>query len=418
MQTPKSLKPIYVNDPNDPRLKAYNDSLTSYKTGKSVAKELEVLFNKQGSNYKKNFTGFYDDSKLKPEYGNKKKGYSPKGYGEKLIKDAKKKTGSSYQLESGKIIKKLDKLKVKPEYTVSQAELPDLSVYKKPVQQVIYDKTKTEDMKKYAALKGAMNGGPGDEERKKKAQEEHKIRSAKVEEMKNAGQISDKQYKYLTTKNNELLELNSTNIDDDKFLERRKSFKEKYKESPGCSGYNCPPDKDLPDERKIETLPIKRVSAITQQAREKIEVPEGPKYSQPNYTKKGTVVQVEKGKTRSYKTGDIFHRKHNKGYKWHSYNLPKVEVYKGVEKKKLIPSIVQKVTGYDKKKMEGYENEEGVRVPGEIERAQNEDRQIKFTGASSIKDLIAQRKYNKQYPEWDKKTKSARLYNAMLANKE
>ena len=273
-------------------------------------------------------------------------------------------------------------------------------------------------MKKYAALKGAMNGGPGDEERKKKAQEEHKIRSAKVEEMKNAGQISDKQYKYLTTKNNELLELNSTNIDDDKFLERRKSFKEKYKESPGCSGYNCPPDKDLPDERKIETLPIKRVSAITQQAREKIEVPEGPKYSQPNYTKKGTVVQVEKGKTRSYKTGDIFHRKHNKGYKWHSYNLPKVEVYKGVEKKKLIPSIVQKATGYDKKKMEGYENEEGVRVPGEIERAQNEDRQIKFTGASSIKDLIAQRKYNKQYPEWDKKTKSARMYNAMLANKE
>lgn len=55
---------------------------------------------------------------------------------------------------------------------------------------------------------------------------------------------------------------------------------------------------------------------------------------------------------------------------------------------------------------------------GEIERAQNEDRQIKFTGASSIKDLIAQRKYNKQYPEWDKKTKSARMYNAMLANKE
>lgn len=272
-------------------------------------------------------------------------------------------------------------------------------------------------MKKYAALKGALDGGPGDEERKKKAQEEYNSRTAKVEQMKKAGEISDKQYTYLTNKNKELLELNSTNIDDDKFLERRKSFKEKYKESPGCSGYNCPPDKDLPDERKMVDMPPKRPSLIKQEIQQKMEVPEGPAYSQPNYTKKGTVVSVEKGKTRSYKGMGIKSVGGNKRVNQTKYySLPKVEVYKDAEKKKLIPSIVQKATGYDKKKMEGYETKEGTRVPGEIERAQAEDRQIQFKGASSIKDLIAQRKYNKEYPEWDKKTRLARNFNKMFAN--
>ena len=255
---------------------------------------------------------------------------------------------------------------------------------------------------------------PGDDERKKKAQEDNKMRSAIVEEMKKAGEISDKQYKYLVTKNNELLELNSTNIDEDKFLERRNNFKTKYKESPVCSGYDCPPDKDIPDERETQMMELKRPELIAPTRRlEKVEVPEGPAYSQPSDTRKGTVFEWRKGEARRYKTGDIFHRKHNKGYKWHSYSLPKLEVYKG-DKKKLIPSIVQKATGYDKKKMEGYENEEGTRVPGEIETARMENRQINFTGANSIKDLIRQRKYKKEYPKYAESIENAKRYNSLV----
>lgn len=370
MQTPKSLKPIYVNDPNDPRLKAYNDKLKKYNYYKS---KYENDPNVKKRNLK------YDQM---PYY----------------------KEGEAFYVSSD----------ANPLYRM-----------KKP-QQVIYDKTKTDNMKKYAALKGAMNGGPGDEDKNKPKDNAKKNKPNRNSEGKRLkihasyqGPINWNPDDY------EPIFDDKEKAEKEKAgmvalrIHQRKEIEKAKREGKAVFIYHERLKQKPPVEpvREAPTLPIKRVSAITQQAREKIEVPESPKYSQPNYTKRGTIVQVEKGKTRSYKTGDIFHRKHNKGYKWHSYNLPKVEVYKG-EKKKLIPSIVQKVTGYDKKKMEGYENKEGTRVPGEIERAQNEDRQIKFTGASSIKDLIAQRKYNKQYPEWDKKTKSARLYNAMLANKE
>jgi len=174
------------------------------------------------------------------------------------------------------------------------------------------------------------------------------------------------------------------------------------------------PPPPVRDERETQMMELKRPELIAPTRRlEKVEVPEGPAYSQPSDTRKGTVVQVRKGETRSYKTGDIFHRKHNKGYKWHSYSLPKVEVYKG-EKKKLIPSIVQKATGYDKKKMEGYENEEGTRVPGEIETARMENRQINFTGSNSIKDLIRQRKYKKEYPKYAESIENAKRYNSLV----
>ena len=267
---------------------------------------------------------------------------------------------------------------------------------------------------KRSALKKVFNGNPGDDERKKKAQEENKIRSAKVEEMKKSGEISDKQYKYLTTKNNELLELNSTNIDEDKFLERRNNFKTKYKESPGCSGYNCPPDKDIPDERETQRMELKRPELIAPTRRlEKVEVPEGPAYSQPSDTRKGTVVRLERGETKS-REGRGIKSNNQRINRTKYYSNPKVEVYRGVEKKKLIPSIVQKATGYDKKKMEGYENEEGESVPGEIETARMEDRQINFTGANSIKDLIRQKKYKKEYPKHEESIESAKRYNSLV----
>jgi hypothetical protein len=62
--------------------------------------------------------------------------------------------------------------------------------------------------------------------------------------------------------------------------------------------------------------------------------------------------------------------------------------------------IVQKVSGYNPKIMEGYYDEEGEWVPGEIESAQNEGRKITFHGYNSLQDKKAQKKYNKEYDEY------------------
>jgi hypothetical protein len=367
MLPPKSLKTIYVSDPKDPRIKAYNDKIKQY-------------------NYYKNL--YENGAEVKKR--NLKYENLPYKKGEQF-----------YIKESSK-----------PLYAI---EKPRPVVYKKKDEMLPPKKNTV--LKKVLAKDGTydiLRTNPGDDERKKKAQEEYKNRSAKVEEMKKAGQISDKQYKYLTTKNNELLELNSTNIDDNKFLERRSNFKTKYKENPGCSGYNCPPDENIPDEREIQRMELKRPELTAPTRRlEKIEVPSGPAYSQPSDTRKGTVVRLERGETKSRKGMGI--KTNNRRINTTKYySNPKVEVYRGVEKKKLIPSIVQKATGYDKKKMEGYENEEGMRVPGEIETARMEDRQIKFTGANSIKDLIRQRKYKKEYPKYEEGITSAKRYNSLV----
>jgi len=57
--------------------------------------------------------------------------------------------------------------------------------------------------------------------------------------------------------------------------------------------------------------------------------------------------------------------------------------------------ITQKLTGYDRNFMEGYYNEEGNYVPGELENAQEQNRAPQFVGASSFKDMLAQREYLK-----------------------
>ena len=367
MLPPKSLKTIYVSDPKDPRIKTYNDKIKQY-------------------NYYKNL---YENS-VEVKKRNLKYENLPYAKGEQF-----------YIKESSK-----------PLYTFKK---PQPVVYKKkdemlpPKKNVVLKKVLAED-----GTYDILRTIPGDDERKKKAQEDNKMRSAIVEEMKKAGEISDKQYKYLVTKNNELLELNSTNIDEDKFLERRNNFKTKYKESPVCSGYDCTQDKDIPDERETQMMEIKRPELITPTRRlEKVEVPEGPAYSQPSDTRKGTVVRLERGETKS-REGRGIKSNNQRINRTKYYSNPKVEVYRGVEKKKLIPSIVQKATGYDKKKMEGYENEEGTRVPGEIETARMENRQINFTGANSIKDLIRQRKYKKEYPKYAESIENAKRYNSLV----
>jgi hypothetical protein len=60
--------------------------------------------------------------------------------------------------------------------------------------------------------------------------------------------------------------------------------------------------------------------------------------------------------------------------------------------------------------MEGYEDEEGNYIQGEIEKAQQEGRRINFRWASSLKDLREQKKYNQEWDKIDNDKKLRDLY--------
>jgi len=64
------------------------------------------------------------------------------------------------------------------------------------------------------------------------------------------------------------------------------------------------------------------------------------------------------------------------------------------------------------KYMEGYYDDDGNYIPGEIEKAEQEGRKINFEGHSSIKDKKAQEIYNKEYDEYEnlKKWQNGMLY--------
>jgi hypothetical protein len=82
-----------------------------------------------------------------------------------------------------------------------------------------------------------------------------------------------------------------------------------------------------------------------------------------------------------------------------------------------IPSLVQKATGYDRNFMEGYEDKEGNYFPGEIEKAEEEGRQINFKGASSLRDRKQQKKYNEEYDKINEQKKLEELYTKRFSNK-
>jgi len=73
-----------------------------------------------------------------------------------------------------------------------------------------------------------------------------------------------------------------------------------------------------------------------------------------------------------------------------SYNFPTVGRYTPLAAK-----AVQKATGYDRNFMEGYYDEKGNFIPGELQNAQEQNRAPQFVGASSFKDMLAQREYLK-----------------------
>lgn len=81
---------------------------------------------------------------------------------------------------------------------------------------------------------------------------------------------------------------------------------------------------------------------------------------------------------------------------------------------KVIPSIVQKSTGYNPQAMEGYYNEEGDWVPGEYEKAEEEGRKINFQGAASLRDLKRQKEYLSKYDDYMKEREKIDEMNQQL----
>ena len=81
-----------------------------------------------------------------------------------------------------------------------------------------------------------------------------------------------------------------------------------------------------------------------------------------------------------------------------------------------IAKMVQKATDYNANAMEGYEDEEGNWVPGEIEKAEQEGRRINFQGANSLKDRKAQEEYNAAFDAYEEDQKVRKLYGQLAKN--
>lgn len=142
--------------------------------------------------------------------------------------------------------------------------------------------------------------------------------------------------------------------------------------------------------------------------------PDAPEYSPTDNTMNIPTVAIDKGNARRY-FDKLYKNKGmaNKGptYRPRSLDFGKKEVTK------LIPSLVQKFTGYDKDYMEGYEDEDGNYIPGEIENAQTEGRQINFKGRSSLNDKKAQEAYNQDWTQYQTDKEAIKKQNIELLQK-
>jgi hypothetical protein len=148
---------------------------------------------------------------------------------------------------------------------------------------------------------------------------------------------------------------------------------------------------------------------------EMYENPDAPFYSPSDYDRRMPTLNIHDGKTRALKPDWLRDMQigNNHYNRQRYYNLPKLEIGSR-EATKLIPKIVQKITGYDKDFMEGTTDEEGNYTPGEIDNAEKENRLINFKGASSIKDLRNQKNYNEQSKNYQEELNTVRELNKNL----
>ena len=148
---------------------------------------------------------------------------------------------------------------------------------------------------------------------------------------------------------------------------------------------------------------------------EMYENPDAPFYSPSDYDRRMPTLNIHDGKTRALKPDWLRDMQigNNHYNRQRYYNFPKLEIGSR-EATKLIPKIVQKITGYDKDFMEGTTDDEGNYIPGEIDKAEQENRLINFKGASSIKDLINQKNYNEQSKNYKEELNTVRELNKNL----
>jgi len=255
------------------------------------------------------------------------------------------------------------------------------------------------------------------------------------------GCISSSQYNKLIeqTKNNLLKQevYKKTKLDDFNILRKSRTdgdwplaekllveWKAKYPgNSSVCPKDDCPeydlvlePDPIIPPEEIPEEIPELSLGTY----------PNPPIYHQTPTEIEIPTVRVEKGNTKSikfnlpeyhknnYLTGKTdappFHGKkpHHINYRSRRLDFDRKDI------PRLIPSLVQKFTGYDDAYMNGYEDEEGNYIPGEFEKAEEENRQINFKGKSSLRDKKEQERYNKEWEQHNIEKAGIREYNLNL----
>jgi hypothetical protein len=149
----------------------------------------------------------------------------------------------------------------------------------------------------------------------------------------------------------------------------------------------------------------------------KLEFEEGvdrPSYYPSDYDMKVPTIGIGPGETKSkLNRGRLMNGK-GQNYKHTTYRKTKDLDFGTREAIRPIPRMVQKATGYDRKFMEDYEDDEGNYFPGEIEKAEEEGRQINFKGASSLRDRKQQKIYNEKWKNSEEENKLIRQQNEDL----
>ena len=244
------------------------------------------------------------------------------------------------------------------------------------------------------------------------------------------GCISISQYNKLIeqTKNNLLKQdlYKKTQLDDFNTLRKSRNdgdwglaekllveWKAKYPgQSSVCPKGDCPEyDLVLEPDPVIEEIPeeIPEIPELSLSG-----YPDAPIYNPSDYDMKIPTIGIGPGETKSKKhTKRLFNGKGQK-YSWTSYSPTKDLDFGTREATRPIPKMIQKATGYDRNFMEGYEDEEGNYFPGEIEKAEEGNRQINFKGIASLKDKKEQERYNKEWEQHNIEKAGIREYNLNL----
>ena len=167
-------------------------------------------------------------------------------------------------------------------------------------------------------------------------------------------------------------------------IKRAKKFKAKYiSPAPAVSALTfSPTEQQKPKEelevKKLPIVPAKRIDTSKGELQGNYKEESVPKYQMPGYKVERPGIVMRHG------------------------NRPTLAK---VTKPGIVSKVVQKATRYDAKYSEGDGSSSG-----EFENAETEGRRVDFKGASSLKDLKAQKKYNKDYDEYEGKKKFAKEY--------